>query len=198
MNYSTSSEIRERAWNALGDQKGNAVLVTLVFWALSAAASSLTWGALTILLLPMQYAFCVMFLRLISEEREVHVSDLFTVYRDQFERSFLLELLVTIYTFLWTLLFVIPGIIKTYSYAMAPYLLQENPEMTASEAINESMRIMDGNKARLFWLDLSFIGWYLLSMLTFGLLLLIVVPYHMTARAEFYQELKNGASVDTL
>jgi uncharacterized membrane protein len=72
---------------------------------------------------------------------------------------------------------------------MAPYLLQDHPEMTASQAIDESMRIMDGNKMNLFMLDLSFIGWWLLVLLTGGLLSFIVAPYQLTARAEFYREL---------
>ena len=70
-----------------------------------------------------------------------------------------------LYTFLWSLLFVIPGIVKTYSYAMTPYIMSEHPSLTANEAITESRRIMDGNKWRLFCLDFSFIGWELLCSL---------------------------------
>ena len=126
---------------------------------------------------------------MIRGEKELEVADLFTVYRDQFERSFLVELLMNIYIFLWALLLIVPGIVKSYSYAMAPYLMHDHPEMTASQAIDESMRLMEGNKMRLFMLDLSFIGWWLLCLITFGLLLFIVCPYQMTARAEFYREL---------
>lgn len=66
---------------------------------------------------------------------------------------------------LWSLLLVIPGIVKSYSYAMAPYIMAEHPALTANEAITESRRIMDGNKWRLFCLDFSFIGWELLCVL---------------------------------
>ena len=73
-----------------------------------------------------------------------------------------MNFLMGLFTLLWTLLFIIPGLIKTYSYAMTPYILAEHPEMTATEAITESRRIMDGNKWRLFCLSFSFIGWALL------------------------------------
>ena len=74
---------------------------------------------------------------------------------------------------------------------MTFYILKEHPEMTATEAITESRRIMLGNKWRLFCLDFSFIGWYLLSCLTFGILLIWVLPYHEAAHAAFYDSIKN-------
>ena len=74
-----------------------------------------------------------------------------------------MNFLLNAYTLLWTLLFAIPGIIKSYSYAMTPYILAENPDMTVSDAITQSRRIMDGNKFRLFCLAFSFIGWALLG-----------------------------------
>ena len=186
---STSSEFRERAWSALDGKLGQAALVMLIFAVIASVVSSISFGAGSILLLPMEFAFTVAFLLMVRGEKDPEVADLFNVYRDRFERTFLVELLMKIYTFLWSLLFVIPGIVKSYSYAMAPYLLQDHPEMTASQAIDESMRIMDGNKMNLFMLDLSFIGWWLLVLLTGGLLSFIVAPYQLTARAEFYREL---------
>lgn len=95
------------------------------------------------------------------DNKEVAVSDLFS----QFHRlgdGFCMNFLVGLFTFLWSLLLVIPGIIKSFSYAMTPYILAENPGMTATEAITESRRVMDGNKWRLFCLGFSFIGWGLL------------------------------------
>ncbi len=196
MDYSSSYQLRNRAWNALDGKLGQAALVTLIFVIISSAASSATFGALTILLLPMQYAFTVAFLRMIRGEKELEVADLFTVYRDQFERTFIVELLMNLYTLLWMLLLIVPGIVKAYSYALAPYLVQDHPEMSASQAIDESMRLMEGHKMRLFMLDLSFIGWWLLCCLTFGLLTFIVAPYQLTARAEFYRELMGETVAD--
>ena len=95
------------------------------------------------------------------DNKDVALADLFS----QFHRlgdGFCMNFLMGLYTLLWTLLFIIPGLIKTYSYAMTPYILAENPGMTATDAITESRRIMDGNKWRLFCLGFSFIGWGLL------------------------------------
>lgn len=100
-------------------------------------------------------------------------------------------ILSTIYIFLWTLLLIIPGIIKSYSYALTPYILVEHPEMSANEAIEESMRLMDGHKFDLFYLQLSFIGWAILSILSLGLGFFWLIPYQMTAQAAFYRDIKN-------
>lgn len=102
-------------------------------------------------------------------------------------------ILSTIYIFLWTLLLIIPGIIKSYSYALTPYILVEHPEMSANEAIEESMRLMDGHKFDLFYLQLSFIGWAILSILSLGLGFFWLIPYQMTAQAAFYRDIKNDA-----
>lgn len=102
-------------------------------------------------------------------------------------------ILSTIYIFLWTLLLIIPGIIKSYSYALTPYILVEHPEMSANEAIEESMRLMDGHKFDLFYLQLSFIGWAILSILSLGLGVFWLIPYQMTAQAAFYRDIKNEA-----
>ena len=102
-------------------------------------------------------------------------------------------ILGTIDIFLWTLLLIIPGIIKSYSYALTPYILVEHPEMSANEAIEESMRLMDGHKFDLFYLQLSFISWAILSILSLGLGVFWLIPYQMTAQAAFYRDIKNGA-----
>lgn len=102
-------------------------------------------------------------------------------------------ILITIYIFLWTLLLIIPGLIKSYSYALTPYILVEHPEMSANEAIEESMRLMDGHKFDLFYLQLSFIGWAILSILSLGLGFFWLIPYQMTAQAAFYRDIKNEA-----
>ncbi len=99
-----------------------------------------------------------------------------------------------LFIFLWSLLFVIPGIVKRYAYFAAPYLLAEFPAVRATDAIKLSMRMTYGYKADLFVLDLSFIGWNLLSALTLGLLgILYVNPYYYTSKAGMYEELKNNA-----
>lgn len=127
-----------------------AAIVILVIWVIITIIIS---GAAKL-------GYAIFNLKLI-DNKEVAVSDLFS----QFHRlgdGFCMNFLVGLFTALWSLLLVIPGIIKSYSYAMTPYILAENPGMTATEAITESRSVMDGNKWRLFCLGFSFIGWGLL------------------------------------
>lgn len=100
--------------------------------------------------------------------------------------TFLLEFL---YIFLCFLLLVIPAVIATYSYAMTSYILAENPELTAHEALSHSKEMMRGNKRRLFCLHLSFIGWELLCGLSLGIGYLWLKPYKHAATAAFYREI---------
>lgn len=96
-----------------------------------------------------------------------------------------------IYTFLWALLLVVPGIIKMYEYRMIPYLLADDPTMTKDQAFAESKRMMTGNKWKAFVLDLSFLGWLILSAFTFGLLFLFYVsPYRCLTMAALYESLR--------
>ena len=98
-----------------------------------------------------------------------------------------------LYTFLWSLLFIIPGIVKAYEYRMIPYLLAENPEMSKEEAFATSKQMMDGQKWRTFVLDLSFFGWILLSGLTCGILSIFYVnPYMFSTEAALYERLRYG------
>ncbi len=98
----------------------------------------------------------------------------------------------TICTYLWTLLFIIPGIVKSYEYMMIPYLLAEDPQMSRQDAFARSKEMMNGNKWNAFVLDLSFIGWMLLGAITCGLVgVFYVNPYRYMTRAELYQTLKN-------
>ena len=98
-----------------------------------------------------------------------------------------------LYIVLWSLLFVIPGIIKSYEYRMIPYILADNPEMPTEEVFAESKRLMSGNKWKAFVLDFSFIGWQLLSILTCGILSIFYVdPYQYSTNAALYEALKYG------
>ena len=101
-----------------------------------------------------------------------------------------LQIITGFFTFLWMCLFYIPGIIKAISYSMAPYILAENPTMTAREALRESKRITAGHKMDLFLLSLSFIGWFLLVGITFGLAGIYVLPYVQASMANAYNAIK--------
>lgn len=99
------------------------------------------------------------------------------------------RLLKGVYVFLWSLLFIVPGIIASYSYAMTEYILAEHPELTANEALAASKEMMDGNKWRLFCLHFSFIGWSILCAFTMGIGNLWLNPYKNAATAAFYREI---------
>lgn len=103
--------------------------------------------------------------------------------------NIILGILQTLFIFLWSLLFVVPSIVKSYSYAMAYYIKADHPELTPTQALDESRRIMNGNKWRLFCLDLSFIGWLIVGALCLGIGTLWVTAYMEMARAEFYRDL---------
>ena len=124
----------------------------------------------------------------VSRKQPVSVGSLFEGFRS-FGDSLALYILNAIFIFLWSLLLVIPGIIKAYSYSMGYFILADRPDLSGNQARKRSMYLMKGHKWQLFCLDFSFIGWYLLSLLTLGILAFWVYPYHMTARAEFYNEL---------
>lgn len=98
-----------------------------------------------------------------------------------------------IYNFLWSLLLIIPGIIKAYSYRMVPYILTDNPNMGADNAITLSRKMMDGNKFDSFVLDLSFLGWYLLGMLALFVGIFFVHPYFYATDAQLYLVLRKNA-----
>lgn len=100
-----------------------------------------------------------------------------------------------LFIFLWSLLLIIPGIIKKYAYSMVPYLLCENPEMTYKEALETSDDMTRGHKWDMFVLDLSFIGWYLLASVLLGFGILFVHPYYNATHAELYLALKNKTSL---
>lgn len=91
-----------------------------------------------------------------------------------------------LYTWLWSMLFIIPGLIKSLEYTLIPYLISENPNLSKERVFEISRRTMEGEKEKLFLLHLSFIGWYLLGILTCGVGLYFIMPYHQAAKAEFY------------
>lgn len=119
---------------------------------------------------------------------EFAVKDLFSQF-DRFTVGFLQLFLRSLFIVLWSLLLVIPGIIKSYSYAMTPFIVADHPELTAKQAIRRSMELMQGHKGELFMLGLTFIGWELLNVLTLGIGSFWLNPYKNAAYAAFYREI---------
>ena len=186
----TSSELRAQAWGVLSCKWGMAVVATLVYGVISGVLSFIpfvSWIATLLVSLPLAYGFTVMLLNVVRGS-DVKLDTMGEGFKD-YGRILGTMLLSSVYQFLWMLLLIVPGIIKGYSYALTPYLLKDHPELKFNAAIEESMRLMSGNKMRLFLLDLSFIGWFLLGLITFGIAFLWITPYWNTARAAFYEDL---------
>ncbi|MDH4422893.1 MULTISPECIES: DUF975 family protein [Bacillus] len=127
----------------------------------------------------------------IIREKQASIGNIFIWFTagKRFLKSFLVYLLVNLYLFLWTLLLIIPGIIKSFSYAMTYFIINDHPEYSLNQAITESRRMMDGHKMEYFLLCLSFIGWFILSCITLGIGFLWLIPYFYTTAAAFYEEI---------
>ena len=117
--------------------------------------------------------------------------DIFSGFKVKYGRNIGTLLLVGIKSVLWTLLFIIPGIIKSYEYSIIPYILADDPEISSKDAFKKAKQMMKGNKWRLFKLEFSFIGGFVLCVLTLGIGTFFLIPYLNAANAEFYVELKN-------
>ena len=133
----------------------------------------------------------------LSKNLDTHVSRLFDGFR-YWGKALWLMILVSVFTFLWALLLYVPGIIKAISYSMSYYILAENPEMTAREALNESKEIMKGNKLNFFILELSFFFWLLLVVVTFGIAAIYVEPYMQLTYANFYHNIKRQPAAEAV
>ena len=139
-------------------------------------------------------AMVIVYLKLVSGVKP-EIAELFQHF-NKFWASFKVTFFMGLFTMLWSLLLYIPGIIKGLSYSMSMYILAENPDMPTLEAIDRSKKMMDGHKMELFVLMLSFIGWYLLCMVTFGIAAIYVVPYMSATLANFYNNIKGQPVVE--
>ena len=117
-------------------------------------------------------------------------SNMFKLAFGAYGRNLAAMLLMSVFTLLWMLLFIIPGVIKTIAYSLTPYILKDFPELTPNQAINLSQKMMKGHKLDFFCLVLSFLGWALLCILTLGIGTLWLSPYVCTSFAAFYQDVK--------
>ena len=117
-------------------------------------------------------------------------SNMFSYAFKGYPKALGLSILYMLFVFLWALLLYIPGIIKGLAYSMSPFILKDNPELSANQAINLSMKMMKGHKFDLFCLMLSFIGWGFLAIFTFGIGYLWLAPYMSTTMVAFYEDVK--------
>lgn len=166
-----------------GVKVGSAVAVSL---------SSLGSLAVAVLALPLTFGVYQFYLALVRRQT-VSATTPFYGYR-RFAPSVILLVLMQVFIFLWSLLLLIPGIIKSFSYAMCPYILADDEDIAPLDAITKSREMMNGHKAEFFVLQLSFIPWLLLVGITFGIAALYVTPYMQATNANFYLALKAEAA----
>lgn len=188
----SSKEYRDLAASALKGNYGTAIGIMLVYALIS---SALTTVGLGIGLLILGGAFTIGLTAAymgLFRSGGMNFADLFYGFTGKinFGSTIGLGFFTALFTMLWSFLFIIPGIIATYSYSMAPYIMIDHPEMKGLEAITASKNLMKGKKVRLFCLELSYIGWILLGILTCGILLIWVEPKMLAARAAFYEDIK--------
>ena len=189
----TSKEYRVQAATALKGNYGTAIGLLLVYVLLIVAIYSISFGVGTLILGgAFQVGMCVAFVGLFRNG-SMNFSDLFAGFRGKinFGSTIGLSFFSGLFIMLWSCLLAIPGIIAAFSYSMAPYILADHPQMKGIEAIRASKELMKGKKGRLFCLKLSYIGWILLSILTYGILLLWVEPKMSAATAAFYEDIKH-------
>ena len=188
-----SKYFRNLGWAQLSGRWTPAALFTLVYMALCMAAGALTGSLLflvSLMLMPMTYSYNVTFLNDKRSASEFKIEQLFDGYKD-FLRIMGTMLLTNVYQFLWTLLLIVPGVIKAISYSQTQFILKDCPELSFNEAIERSMDMMEGHKMQYFLLSLSFIGWILLAIISCGILSLWVNPYISATYAHFYEYVKD-------
>lgn len=195
----TRAELKNAAHDNLRGNWTSPVLATLLYVVFSALTEIPFVGILISLLiiLPMAYSYTLLFLDFIRGDKEKLIEKLFGFFKD-YGRAFGTAFMVALYTLLWSLLLIIPGIIKTYAYSMTYFISKDHPEYSIDACIEASKKMMYGHKWELFVLQLSFIGWFLLSILTLGIGLLWVIPYYQTTFAHYYEELKAETEAEPL
>ena len=195
--------LKSQAKEQIRGKIGILFLITLIIGAISFAASLILAfipGGGIISSIFITPAFTISILRVylnLTKAVEPKAGDSFSGF-DDFWAAFKVTFLVGLFTFLWSLLFVIPGIIKSYSYRFAAYILAENKGKAALQCIDESKKMTEGHKMDLFVLDLSFIGWALLGSITCGIAYIWVLPYMQATYANTYNSLKPAAAAQTV
>ena len=196
------AELKSRAKAQIKGKIGILVIITLLIGLISGVAGAILGripvvGSLiaTIVVTP---AFALSLYRvylLVAEGTKPEVKDAFSGF-DDFWSAFKLTFLVGLYTFLWTLLLYIPGIVKSIAYSMSFYILAENKGKSARECIRESVEMTNGHKWELFVLGLSFIGWMFLGVITFGIGYIWIGPYMQATYTNAYKLLKGTPSAE--
>jgi len=181
-----SKDFKEKAWEQLRTHYWSLFVIGIILAAIMASTPALIGLILTGPALVGVNRYRLFIVRHNQDDTNLLVSG----FKGDVFNYIITHILRMVFIFLWTLLFIIPGIIKTFSYSMTFYILADHPELTPTQAIQKSREMMAGHKWRLFVLFLSFIGWYLLVILTLGLGMIFLEPYIQQSVANFYEDLK--------
>ena len=192
------AQMKEQAKSILGASifSNNWLMVLVVLLvqtaAVSIAGSILSGVGSLIIAGPLAVGVSIVLLKLVRTREKVEFESILKGFTEGFGQNLGLGIMSGLFVALWSLLFVIPGIIKSYAYSMAFYIRADHPEYNWKQCLQESVRITDGHKMELFVLDLSFIGWYFVGSLCLGIGTLWVAPYHETTKALYYEAYKNN------
>ena len=187
--FQHSGEHAEHIQQAPQMQNANFILLVIMVLIALAFVIAMTSALRFLLMNPLQ-AGCRYFFRN-NLSSPASINDVLAGFQHGYGRNLLTMALSDIFVFLWGLLLIIPGIIKRYSYRMVPYILEDEPDLPPMEVINRSRQMMDGQKMNAFILDLSFIGWAILTALSFGLAgVFYVFPYKAGTDAALYEAVK--------
>lgn len=202
----TRRELKEKAKQSLNGKYGDAIVVVLLLSIISSVVSFIfkkSFGiptdvnqtySITINLASfivsalLNFGYTSFFLKL-SRDEDIEVNELWSKM-NMFIPYIIVSILISLFTTLWTLLLIIPGIIAALSYSMVYFIMLDNPEMSAMETIKESKKIMNGHKMDYFILQLSFLGWAILGAFTLGILYFWLIPYMEVTYCNFYNNIK--------
>ncbi len=198
--------LKEDAKSKLSGNWFKAAIITFIIWVLTDAFTqeavvsfgssgtttvNSTNGLFTIISLivagPLAIGAVYFYMKIESGE-EGNINLLFDGFQD-FKRGLIFHIVSTIFIILWALLFIIPGFIAAIRYSMGYYLMVENPDMQPMDALRESSELMRGHKMDFLMFSLSFVGWFILSVITLGIGFLMLVPYYQMAKLNFYRKI---------
>lgn len=200
----TNSQLRQTAREQLSGNWSSFLIVTIVYMVIMAALGSLqkvdyvgTLASLATIFVsgPLAIAYIMMMLKFVRTGEKPAVEGMFAAFNSTYYwKSVGLNLLVGIYTILWMLLLIVPGIIKAISYSMSTFILADNPELTCEQAVCRSMEMMNGHKMDYFLIALGLFGLTILSGLLLFIPMLWLIPYYQVVFTNFYLQLKEEQS----
>lgn len=215
--YKTLSYYRLKAQELLNERYSSPITILVIYYLFTAAMSAISaafgptydWlqgmpvvndpgntGVVNLISIIMSvigwlflYGLAKMWIRIARNEEYTTTEIIHSMYKEDPLRIILMAFVQGIFIGLWMLLFVIPGIVKSYAYSMSYYVLNKQPSISATEAITLSKDITKGYKGDLFLLDLSYWGWYILGLFTLGILWLWIRPRHQVAKTLMFEEI---------